>query len=171
MVPPPNTPLDLMISAGRVVCTESGIDGPGYVAIRGDRIVAVEQLNEPNVDRAAANSQFDFPDGILLPGLIDLHAHPANSGSVFGVAPDDHIVPYGTTTVLSQGDAGAFTIDQYVEDTISASKTRVLLASICRESANQHHVAALQTWTTPMSTPVRWRLIDIGSSFLRSPSM
>ena len=128
MVQSPNTPFDLIISAGRVVCPESGIDGPGHIAIRGDRIVAVEPLNEPKVDPATAHRHFDFPDGILLPGLIDLHAHPANSGSVFGVSPDDHIVPYGTTTVLSQGDAGAFTIDRYVEDTISASKTRVLLA-------------------------------------------
>ena len=55
----------------------------------------------------------------MLPDLIDLHAHPANSGSVFGVPPDEHIVSHGTTTVLSQGDAGASIIDQYVDETIS----------------------------------------------------
>ena len=124
----PNTHFDVIIRAGRIVCPGSGIDGPGHVAVRGDRIVAVEQSNTTKVDPATANRYFDFPDGIVLPGLIDLHAHPANSGSVFGVSADDHIVPYGTTTVLSQGDAGASTIDQYVDDTISASKTRVLLA-------------------------------------------
>ena len=125
---PPHTHFDLIISAGRIVCPASGIDGPGHVAIRGDRIVSVEQTNSNRADPVTATRSLDFPDRILLPGLIDLHAHPANSGSVFGVAPDDHIVPNGTTTVLSQGDAGASTIDRYVEDTISASKTRVLLA-------------------------------------------
>ena len=124
----PNMHFDVIIRAGRIVCPGSGIDGPGHVAVRGDRIVAVEQSNTPKVDPATASRYFDFPDGIVLPGLIDLHAHPANSGSVFGVSADDHIVPYGTTTVLSQGDAGASTVDQYVDDTISASKTRVLLA-------------------------------------------
>ena len=118
----------MIIRAGRIVCPQSGIDGPGHVAVRGDRIAAVEQSHTPNLDPTTARCSFDFPDGILLPGLIDLHAHPANSGSVFGVSPDQHIVPYGTTTVLSQGDAGASTIDQYVAETISTSKTRVLLA-------------------------------------------
>ena len=124
----PNPHFDVMIRAGRIVCPQSGIDGPGYVAVRGDRIAAVEQSNTATVDPATASRYFDFPEGIVLPGLIDLHAHPANSGSVFGVSPDEHIVPYGTTTVLSQGDAGASTIDQYVDNTISVSKTRVLLA-------------------------------------------
>jgi len=123
-----NPQFDAIIRAGRIVCPQSGIDGPGHVAVHGDRIVAVEQSNTPKVDPDSARRYFDFPDGILLPGLIDLHAHPANSGSVFGVSPDEHIVPFGTTTVLSQGDAGASTIDQYVDDTISASKTRILLA-------------------------------------------
>ena len=125
---PPNTHFDLIVRAGRIVCSRSGIDGPGHVAVRDDRIAVVGQASTAKVDPATANRSFDFPDGILLPGLIDLHAHPANSGSVFGVSPDDHVVPYGTTTVLSQGDAGASTIDQYVEETISASRTSILLA-------------------------------------------
>ena len=123
-----DTHFDLILRAGRVVCSRSGIDGPGYVAVRGDRIAVVEQASTVEVDSVTAHRSFDFPDGILLPGLIDLHAHPANSGSVFGVPPDDHIVSHGTTTVLSQGDAGASTIDQYVEETISTSSTSVLLA-------------------------------------------
>lgn len=73
----------------------------------------------------------DLPDAVLLPGLIDLHAHPGHSGpsgTVFGVDPDVHMLSRGVTTVLSQGDAGADTLQAYVEQTIEASKTRVLLA-------------------------------------------
>lgn len=124
----PNPDFDLVIRAGRVVCPSSGIDGSGYVTVRGGRIVAVEQADIANSLPVTAERIFDYPEGILLPGLIDLHAHPANSGSVFGVPPDDQMLSYGTTTVLSQGDAGASNINQYIEETIVPSRTRVLLA-------------------------------------------
>ena len=113
----------VLIRAGRIVCPVTGLDSPGVVAVRGDRILAVgaEVIGEcPCV--------LDIPDGVLLPGLIDLHAHPARSGSVFGVDPDRHILARGTTTVLSQGDAGADTVEAYVRDTIERSETHVLLA-------------------------------------------
>ncbi len=32
---------DLLIRAGRIVCPKSGLDAPGAVAVRGDRIVAI----------------------------------------------------------------------------------------------------------------------------------
>ena len=71
---------DLLIEAGRVVCPATGRDGPGAVAVRGDRIVAVGEA-------VAARRVLRFPEGILLPGLIDLHAHPAREGSKFGRGP------------------------------------------------------------------------------------
>ena len=125
---PPDPHCDLMIRAGRVVCPSSGIDSPGYVTVHNGRIVAVKQADIANTAPVTADRIYDYPGGILLPGLIDMHAHPANSGSVFGVPPDDQIIPYGTTTVLSQGDAGAANIGQYIEKTITPSRTRVLLA-------------------------------------------
>jgi dihydroorotase len=112
---------DLLIEAGRVVCPETGLDGPGGVAVRGDRIVAVGQA-------VAARRVLRFPEGILLPGLIDLHAHPAREGSKFGVDPDVAMLPRGVTTVMSQGDAGADNWAQYRETTIEACWTRVRLA-------------------------------------------
>jgi dihydroorotase len=114
---------DLLIDAGRVICPSSGIDSPGSVAICGDRIVAVGPRIAGNYSRRLA-----FPDDILLPGLIDLHAHPACSGSVFGVDPDRHLLAHGTTTVVSQGDAGASTCETYVRETIERSKTQVIMA-------------------------------------------
>ena len=114
---------DLLIRAGRIVCPASGLDSPGAVAIRGDRIVAVG----PNVD-GSAHRLLHEPDAILLPGLIDLHAHPAKSGSIFGVDPDGDLLARGTTTVLSQGDAGAGHLDAYVHETINGSQAHVILA-------------------------------------------
>lgn len=70
----------------------------------------------------------DYPDSVLLPGLIDLHAHPAISGSMFGIDPDRDQLVRGTTCVLSQGDAGADNCEAYVRETIERSQMRVMLA-------------------------------------------
>src|SRR5205814_8968543 len=70
----------------------------------------------------------DDPDGSLLPAPIDLPAPPAGDGSIFGVDPDRTMLPHGTTTVLSQGDAGAWNWPAYRARTIEGSRTRVRLA-------------------------------------------
>lgn len=69
-----------------------------------------------------------FPNAIVIPGLIDLHAHPAKSDSQWGVDPDVHLLSHGTTTALSQGDAGADGIGDYIRDTIQFCRTRIKLA-------------------------------------------
>ena len=114
---------DLLIRAGRVVCTASGLDGPGAVAVLGDRIVAA------GADvSGTARRTLEFPDGLLLPGLVDFHAHPARSGSKYGVDPDREFLPRGVTTVLSQGDAGADNWAAYRDETVGGCRTRVRLA-------------------------------------------
>lgn len=116
-------PWDLLIRAGRLFCLESRLDGPGAVAVQGDRIAAAG----PGVAGPACES-FEFPDALLLPGLVDLHAHPARGESKYGVDPDLHFLPRGVTTVLSQGDAGAANWPSYRDNVIRASRIRVKLA-------------------------------------------
>lgn len=127
----PSSTNSLTISAGRVVCPKSRIDGPGRVSVRDGRITSVvvetADRNRPRLDDSHV-VDLDFPDGILLPGLIDLHAHPAKSGSVFGADPDTTMLARGTTTAMSQGDAGADNIDEFLASTVYPSKTSVLLA-------------------------------------------
>ena len=114
---------DLLITAGRVFCADTGLDGPGAVAIRGDRIVA----SGPDVS-GPAERILEFPDGLLLPGLVDMHAHPAKGGSRYGIDPDDHFLPRGVTTCMSQGDAGALNWPAYRDEVINGCQTRVRLA-------------------------------------------
>ena len=114
---------DLLIRAGRVFCAETGLDGPGAVAVRGGRIVT----SGPDVSGPAGDT-LDFPDCLLLPGLVDMHAHPAPDSWKYGIDADALVLPRGTTTMLSQGDAGAATWDSYREEIIEGSRTRVLLA-------------------------------------------
>ncbi len=114
---------DLLIRAGRLFCADMGLDGPGAVAVAGDRIVATG----PDVE-GTAKETVEFPDSILLPGLVDLHAHPAPSDWKYGIDPDVEILPRGTTTILSQGDSGATDWPFYRDNVIRSSRTRVRLA-------------------------------------------
>lgn len=124
-----DTTYDLVIHAGRVLCPTTGLDGPGAVAVRGDRIAAVlDAAAREALPQDSARQTLSFPDGILLPGLVDMHAHPALSGSKYGIAPDTHILPYGSTTLLSQGDAGARNWQRYKAETIAGSRSRVRMA-------------------------------------------
>jgi dihydroorotase len=115
--------LDLLIHAGRVVCPATGLDGPGGVAVGGGRIAAAG----PGVD-GPAREVLRFPHAVVLPGLVDLHAHPSRGESRYGVDPDVHLLPFGTTTVLAQGEAGALNLARYLEVVIARSVTRVRLA-------------------------------------------
>jgi dihydroorotase len=119
--------LDLLLTASRVVCPGTAIDGPGAVGITGGVISFIEASPHPH-GLPRAHSVQDFPKGILLPGLVDLHAHPSLEGSRFGVDPDLHLLPRGHTTLLSQGDAGARNIDAYLRRTVRSCRTRVRLA-------------------------------------------
>ena len=118
-----NPDFDLLIRAGQVLLEATGLSGSGAASIRGGCIVAAGAEVDCN-----ARQTFSLPDGVLLPGLIDLHAHPARSGSVFGLDPDRFMLPRGVTTVLSQGDAGAVHLPEFVQETINPCQTRVRLA-------------------------------------------
>ncbi len=64
----------------------------------------------------------------MLPGLIDIHAHPAPADWKYGMDADADVLPRGTTTMLSQGDAGAAVWDAYYEDIVAPARARILMA-------------------------------------------
>jgi dihydroorotase len=115
--------VDLLITGGRLLCPATGLDGPGAVAVTGDRITAAGSRIP-----ASAKLVIALPEAVLVPGLVDLHAHPGQAGSRYGVDPDLHLLPHGTTTVLSQGDAGADGWPGYRDHVIRPARTRVRMA-------------------------------------------
>ena len=114
---------DLLIRAGRVFCADSGLDGPGAVAVSNGRVAASGRDVE-----GPASETLDFPDAVLLPGFVDLHAHPAPSHWKYGIDPDVLMLPRGTTTILSQGDAGAKNWDRYKETVVEPASMRIRMA-------------------------------------------
>lgn len=124
---PESTEVDLLIVAPQVVCPSTGLDGPGSIGVT-DGLISFVGVDVPSTLLPRARRVLKLGDGVLMPGLVDLHTHPAVEGSRFGVDPDTRLLPRGSTTVLSQGDAGARNFDEYRRHTIEASRTRVKLA-------------------------------------------
>src|SRR6267143_1809422 len=66
-----STTFDLLLRGGRVIDPASGIDGIKDVAIRNGKVAAVQSDILPT----SAREVLDVTDKIVLPGLIDTHAH------------------------------------------------------------------------------------------------
>ena len=62
---------DQLLRGGRVICPASGIDGIRDVAIRNGKIAAVQ----PDILPTSAREVIDVTGKLVLPGLIDTHAH------------------------------------------------------------------------------------------------
>src|ERR1700691_5582616 len=102
-----STTFDLLLRGGRVIDPASGIDGLKDVAIRGGKIAAIQSDILPT----SAREVVDVTDKIVLPGLIDTHAHVYQyvTGR-FGVNADMVGVQSGVTTLVDQGGPSCMTL-------------------------------------------------------------
>lgn len=118
-----NAPFDIVISGGHVICPASGINGVMDVAIRGGRIAAVQKDILPS----SAKTVMDAKGKLVLPGLIDTHAHVYKyvTGR-FGMDADMVGVDSGVTTVIDQGGPSCMTLPGFRHFVAETSKTRVL---------------------------------------------
>jgi dihydroorotase len=78
----PPTKFDLVISGGRVIDPESGLDAVRNVGIRGDRIVALSET------ALAGRETIDARGLVVSPGFIDLHRHAVGDNSYRFAARD-----------------------------------------------------------------------------------
>jgi dihydroorotase len=112
-------PYDLVLRGGRVIDPANKIDGVMDVAVTGNRVASVSA----RIADQQARKVIDVSGFIVVPGLIDLHAH------VFGyegsLAPDDTALPAGTTTIVDAGGSGWRTFDTFRNTVITHSATRV----------------------------------------------
>lgn len=117
-----SAPYDLILRGGRVIDPAQGIDGPLDVGIRDGRIAAVGK-DLPGTAREAT----DVRGKLVLPGLIDTHAHVYRyvSGR-FGLDADAVGVQSGVTTVVDQGGPSVLTFPGFREYVAKPAATRVL---------------------------------------------
>src|ERR1700688_5232729 len=117
-----NPKYDLLLRGGRVICPASGIDGIRDVAVRGGRIAAVEKTILP----PSATEVVDVAGKLVLPGLIDTHAHVYQyvTGR-FGLNPDMVGVRSGVTTVIDQGGPSCMTLPGFRHFIVEQADTQV----------------------------------------------
>src|SRR5271170_7882491 len=117
-----NPKYDLLLRGGRVICPASGIDGIRDVAVRGGRIAAVESIILPS----SATEVVDVGGKLVLPGLIDTHAHVYQyvSGR-FGLNADMVGVHSGVTTVIDQGGPSCMTLPGFRHFIVDQAQTQV----------------------------------------------
>ncbi len=117
------SPYDLIIRGGRVIDPSVHLDAVRDIAIAGGRIVAVE----PNIE-ADADEELDAHDKLVVPGLLDIHAHYAQDPRGPHVALED-----GITGFVDAGSGGADNIDEIVAVLRSAPQPARALINIGRQ--------------------------------------
>jgi len=118
----PSASFDLLLRGGRVIDPAMGIDGIRDVAIRDGRIALVQADILP----ASAREVIDVSGRLVLPGLIDTHAHVYQyvTGR-FGMNADLVGVQSGVTTLVDQGGPSCMTLPGFRHFIAEPAKSRV----------------------------------------------
>ena len=113
---------DLVLRGGRVIDPAQGVDGSLDVAVSDGRIAAVASALAP----ADARETVDVRGRLVLPGLIDTHAHVYQyvTGR-FGLPADLVGVHSGTTTVIDQGGPSCMTLPGFRKFVAEPAATRI----------------------------------------------
>ena len=121
---------DIVIKGGHLIDPVNEIDQIMDVAIKGNKIAAVEK----KIPEAQAKKVVDATGMIVSPGLIDMHTHNFHgtvpnrylANSFSAVPPDGFTFRSGVTTVVDAGSPGWRNFELYKSQVIDPSKTRVL---------------------------------------------
>ena len=117
------TAFDLVLKGGRVIDPAAGRDGRFDIGISGGRIAAVE----PSLPTENAGRAIDVSGKIVIPGMIDTHAHVfEHVTGKFGLNPDMVGVRSGVTTLVDQGGPSLITIGAYRNHVAPLARSRLL---------------------------------------------
>ena len=114
---------DFLLRGGRVIDPAQNLDGIHDVAIKDGRIAAVL----PAIAPSSAKETMDVSGKLVLPGLIDTHAHVFQyvTGR-FGLEADLCGVRSGVTTLIDQGGPSCMTLPAFREFVVKPKHSRVL---------------------------------------------
>ncbi len=124
-------PYDLVLRGGRLLDPRNGIDGIMDVAVMDGRIAAV---GGAGIDAGDAARVVDARGFLVVPGLVDLHAHvffgsepnADYSGGWNALPPDGFTFRSCVTTVVDTGGSGWRNFPQFKAQVIDRVETRVL---------------------------------------------
>lgn len=117
----PGEKFDLVIRGGDVLDPSQNLRGSRDIGIKNGVIEAVEA----SIAADRANRVLDAKGRLVVPGLVDLHAHVFPYGSAIGIPADELVFHQGTTTAVSAGDAGANNFAAFRRSIVGASRTRL----------------------------------------------
>lgn len=116
------TAYDLVLSGGTVIDPASGLHDRRDVGIAGGRIAAIE----PHLSGSDAADVLDVAGLLVVPGLVDLHAHVYPGVADLSVEADPTCLGRGVTTVVDAGSSGANTFPGFRRWVVEPSRGRVL---------------------------------------------
>ncbi len=104
--PTPATPVTILIENGAVLPMAEPFQvlDPGYVAISGDRLVAVGAGQPPDQMRDQAGRIIDAANMAVLPGLVNAHTHLFQT-FIRGLADDKTLLPWLAAAIWPVGQA------------------------------------------------------------------
>jgi dihydroorotase len=118
---PIDTPVDLLLTGGRVLDPAAGIDGRFDVAVNDGRISAIaERITGPAVETV------DCTGRLVLPGLVEGHTHIFQYVSKVGANPVEAHLRRGVVAAADAGTAGASTFDAFRKLVVEPSGMRIL---------------------------------------------
>lgn len=112
---------DLLIKGGEVIDPGAGYQGVMDVAIKKDRIAAVDV----NIPEESAFQVIDAKGQYVTPGLIDMHAHLFEGVTYWGVNADAIGSQSGVTTWADAGSTGAVTLQGFRDYIIDRSEVKI----------------------------------------------
>jgi dihydroorotase len=121
--------IEVLLKNGHVFDPANNINAKMDVAISGGKIIKVA----PTITADDAKQVIDVNGFYVCPGLIDLHTHvfvgsspETFAGGSLSISPDDITLKAGVTTVVDAGTSGWRNFDQFKDQVIDRSKTRIL---------------------------------------------
>ena len=112
---------DFVLKGGRVIDPAQGLDGILDVGVTDGKIAAV------GADLKGSKKNIDVRGKLVLPGMIDTHAHVYQHVSGrFGLNPDMAGVHSGVTTLVDQGGPSCMTFPGFRKFIVEPSASRIL---------------------------------------------
>ena len=94
---------DLLLTGGEVIDPGAGLRGVMDVAIAGGKIAAVA----PSLPANQALRTLSVKGRLVMPGLVDMHAHVLINGHDMGMHTDHYCRSSGVTTLCDAGSTGS----------------------------------------------------------------